>query len=56
MQKADQINALELEIHGLESELKDKRLMHQSLVATITYLEREHLRLLHKLMELKSPH
>lgn len=56
MQKADQINAVELEIRGIETELKNKRLLHQALVASIDYLEREHLRLIHELQSLKNPY
>lgn len=55
MQKADEINAIELELHGIDTELRNKRLLHQSLVATINYLENSRLQLLHRLMQLKSP-
>lgn len=55
MQKADEIKAIELELHGLDVELRNKRLLHQSLVATIAYLENSRLQLLHKLMQLKNP-
>lgn len=56
MQKADEINAIELELHGIDTELKQKRMLHRSLVATIDYLEREQLRLIHQLQSLKHPY
>jgi len=55
MNKDDEINAIELELQGLDIELRNKRLLHQSLVATIAYLENSRLQLLHKLMQLKNP-
>lgn len=56
MNKDDQITAIELELHGLDVELYQKRMLHRSLVATIDYLEREQLRLIHQLQSLKHPY
>jgi len=55
MNKDDEINAIELELHGIDVELHQKRMLHASLVATIGYLENTRLQLLHRLMELKAP-
>jgi len=55
MNKDDEINAIELELRGLDVELYQKRMLHASLVATISYLENSRLQLLHRLMELRTP-
>ena len=41
MDKADKIKALELELHGIEVELREKLLVHRSLTVAIDYLENQ---------------
>lgn len=49
-----EIHAIELEISGLDVELKEKRLHHQSLTIAIEHLERERHELAYILMRLKA--
>ena len=41
MKRDDRINALELELHGIEQELKEKLLLHRSLTVAVDYLENQ---------------
>lgn len=54
MDRDDQINALELELHGLDQELKDKRMLHRSLTTAVEYLEAQRLDLVYRLKRLQN--
>lgn len=41
MDRQDKIKALELEIHGIDTELHEAKLLHRSLTIKIEYLEAE---------------
>lgn len=54
MNRDDCINALELELHGLDQELKNKKLLHRSLSIAIDYLEAQQKDLQRKLERIKK--
>lgn len=49
MDRDDEKHALELELHGLDQELKDKRMLHRSLTVAVEYLEAQRLEVVYKL-------
>jgi hypothetical protein len=52
--KDDEKHALELELHGLDQELKDKRMLHRSLTTAVEYLEAQRLELVYRLKRLQN--
>jgi len=54
MDRETEIQAIQLELHGLDVELYEKRLLHKSIVEVISSLEEQRLDLLQKLIALQS--